>query len=178
MVKEPVNIGVVCLARKTFDHESAAIIYQGFQEKMGRMDDTNFVFIPHLIIEPEDASAAINALSGKNLDALICISGTFHLGHLILDINTSLKIPIMLWAPDELPYDGGKIRLNSVCGLNLNASNLYKGRNAFPRGSFTGKFPGRLCAFMALWRCAVQSTRSEMQDDPRLLSYGRERRYG
>ncbi|MGM0468493.1 MAG: fucose isomerase, partial [Promethearchaeati archaeon] len=26
----------------------------------------------------------------------------------------------------ELPYDGGRIRLNSVCGVNLNASNLYK----------------------------------------------------
>ncbi len=25
-----------------------------------------------------------------------------------------------------MPYDGGKIRLNSVCGINLNSSNLYK----------------------------------------------------
>src|SRR6056297_82373 len=34
--------------------------------------------------------------------------------------------PLMLWGLPELPYDGGKIRLNSVCGVNLNASNLYK----------------------------------------------------
>jgi L-fucose isomerase-like protein len=31
-----------------------------------------------------------------------------------------------LWGLEELPYDGGKIRLNSVCGINLNTSNLYK----------------------------------------------------
>jgi len=35
-------------------------------------------------------------------------------------------VPILLWGLDELPYNGGKIRLNSVCGVNLNASNLYK----------------------------------------------------
>jgi L-fucose isomerase-like protein len=31
-----------------------------------------------------------------------------------------------LWGLEELPYEGGKIRLNSMCGINLNASNLYK----------------------------------------------------
>ena len=35
-------------------------------------------------------------------------------------------VPFLLWGLDELPYDGGKIRLNSVCGVNLDASNLYK----------------------------------------------------
>ncbi len=33
---------------------------------------------------------------------------------------------MLLWGLPELPYNGGKIRLNSVCGVNLNASNLYK----------------------------------------------------
>ena len=37
-----------------------------------------------------------------------------------------MNAPVLLWAFPELPYNGGKIRLNSVCGMNLNASNLYK----------------------------------------------------
>jgi len=57
---------------------------------------------------------------------VVIISGTFHLGHLALIIDRAVRRPILLWAFNELPYDGGKIRLNSVCGLNLNASNLYK----------------------------------------------------
>jgi L-fucose isomerase-like protein len=32
----------------------------------------------------------------------------------------------LLWALPELPYNGGKIRLNSICGVNLNASNMVK----------------------------------------------------
>ncbi|MFX0058933.1 MAG: fucose isomerase [Candidatus Hodarchaeota archaeon] len=43
-----------------------------------------------------------------------------------MELNKILSCPILLWGLEELPYDGGKIRLNSVCGINLNASNLYK----------------------------------------------------
>jgi L-fucose isomerase-like protein len=43
-----------------------------------------------------------------------------------LELNKIIEKPILLWGLNELPYDGGKIRLNSVCGVNLNASNLYK----------------------------------------------------
>ena len=62
----------------------------------------------------------------KEIVGLICISGTFALGHLVLELNKVLHLPVALWALNELPYDGGKIRLNSLCGVNLNASNLYK----------------------------------------------------
>ena len=45
---------------------------------------------------------------------------------MILELNKVIQKPILLWGLEELPYDGGKIRLNSVCGINLNSSNLYK----------------------------------------------------
>ncbi|MFW9937372.1 MAG: L-fucose/L-arabinose isomerase family protein [Candidatus Thorarchaeota archaeon] len=79
-----------------------------------------------MIIEIEDAQKAANFLVEKQIDGLVCISGTFALGHLILELNKVLCCPILLWGLEELPYDGGKIHLNSVCGINLNASNLYK----------------------------------------------------
>jgi L-fucose isomerase-like protein len=44
----------------------------------------------------------------------------------VLELAKVVRRPILLWAFPELPYDGGKIRLNSSCGVNLNASNLYK----------------------------------------------------
>ena len=60
---------------------------------------------------------------------LLLLVGTFHLGHLVLELDYMLHVPILLWGLPELPYNGGKIRLNSVCGVNLNASNLYKSGN-------------------------------------------------
>jgi len=126
-MKQEVTIGVVCLARKTFDFEAAADIYKNIQKDLGKVENVNFVCIPELVIEIEDAQAAASELAKAQVDGFVCISGTFHLGHLILEINKVLNKPIMIWGLNELPYDGGKIRLNSVCGANLNASNLYKG---------------------------------------------------
>jgi L-fucose isomerase-like protein len=124
--KHPVAIGVVCLARKTYDWQTAGEIYQRVKTELRNIEAVDWVFAEDLVIEAEEARSAAETLAGKNIDGLVCISGTFHLGHLVLELEKVLRKPLLLWAWDELPYNGGKIRLNSLCGLNLNASNLYK----------------------------------------------------
>ena len=124
-MKEHVTIGVACLARKTFDFDAAREIYQRIQEDLQHIDNATFEFIPELVFEVPDAEQAAQQFS-KDLDGIVLIAGTFHLGHLALVINKIVKKPILLWGLNELPYNGGKIRLNSTCGINLDASNLYK----------------------------------------------------
>lgn len=125
-MKTDIRIGVVCLARKTYDFEAALDIYKQTIQTHKGMENVQWHFIPELVIEAEDAHRAAEELAQKGLDGLAIITGTFHLGHLALIIKKKVNIPTLLWAFPELPYNGGKIRLNSVCGLNLNASNLYK----------------------------------------------------
>lgn len=121
-----VRIGVVCLARETYDFKAAAEIYARTMEELKEVPEVTWEFEPELIISTDEAYAAAERLSTKRLDGLVIITGTFHLGHLALILKKSLNKPVLLWAFSELPYNGGKIRLNSVCGVNLNASNLYK----------------------------------------------------
>jgi len=125
-LKQKICVGLVCLARKTFDYKAAEEIYGKFKEDLKKIELIQWEIISDLLIEVEDAQDAAHRLVSKEIDALVCISGTFALGHLILELNKVIKKPILLWGLEELPYDGGKIRLNSVCGINLNASNLYK----------------------------------------------------
>ena len=125
-MKQQVNIGVACFARTTFDYQAAAALYQQIQQDLQTIEQVNFEIFPDLLIEVEETRRAAQALAAKHLDGLICISGTFHLGHLVLELNKVLRAPILFWGLNELPYNGGKIRLNSVCGVNLDASNLYK----------------------------------------------------
>lgn len=121
-----VTIGVVCFARKTFDYNAANDIYTSIQMQLKKVKAVQWHCYSELVFELEDAQKAIAFLKKKNLDALVCISGTFHLGHLALELVKHINTPVMLWGLPELPYDGGKIRLNSICGVNLDASNLYK----------------------------------------------------
>jgi L-fucose isomerase-like protein len=125
-LKHQIKIGLVCLARKTFDYKAANEIFQEIQTNLKKIDRVEWKVISDLVIEIEEAQHVAQTLLSEDIDALICISGTFALGHLILEINKRLRCPLLLWGLDELPYEGGKIRLNSVCGVNLNASNLYK----------------------------------------------------
>ncbi len=125
-MKEHVTIGVVCFGRKTFDYKEAEDLYRSIQKDLSKIENTTFECVEGLVIEVEDAQKAARGLAAKHVDALVCISGTFHLGHLVLEMQKVVNKPLMLWGLPELPYDGGKIRLNSVCGVNLNASNLYK----------------------------------------------------
>jgi L-fucose isomerase-like protein len=126
MMKQEIKIGVVCLARKTFDYKSAEEIYSHIKNKLKKIEKVEWHFIDQLVIEINEAQQAANYIAANQVDALVCISGTFALGHLILELNKKIQRPILLWGLEELPYDGGKIRLNSVCGINLNSSNLYK----------------------------------------------------
>ena len=120
------RIGVVCLTRKTYDYETAFSLYLSRCLEMEKDTSVQWKIYKENVIEPEDALRAIHYLLQEEVDAVIMVSGTFHLGHLALMINDALKKPILLWGFDELPYNGGKIRLNAVCGVNLDASNLYK----------------------------------------------------
>ena len=125
-MKEKIKIGVVCVARKTFDYIAAEEIFIKIQSRLKKIENVDWEINSELLIEIRDTQATAQDLKSKNIDGLICISGTFALGHLILELNKVIQKPILLWGLEELPYDGGKIRLNSVCGINLNSSNLYK----------------------------------------------------
>ncbi|NMC04165.1 MAG: fucose isomerase [Candidatus Lokiarchaeota archaeon] len=126
MAKYPVTIGVACLARKTFDFEAAGEIYARLKSDLKAIENVTWHFVDSLVIEIPDAEKAAGDLAARRLDGMILVAGTFHLGHLALIFNKAVRVPILLWGLDELPYNGGKIRLNSVCGVNLDASNLYK----------------------------------------------------
>lgn len=120
------NVGVVCLARQTFDFNEALVKYRQIQQELQKISGVNFIFIPDLLFEREEARGAAARLAQQELDGLVCISGTFHLGSLVLEMVGRLQKPVLLWGLNEPPCDGGKIRFNSACGVNLDASNLYK----------------------------------------------------
>lgn len=120
------KIGLVCTVRKTFDYLTAYKLYQERMAEVMKDDSVEWVNYPEMVIEKDEAEKAGEYFHKENVDALIIVSATFHLGHLALILNEKVGRPLLLWGFDELPYDGGKIRLNAVCGVNLNASNLYK----------------------------------------------------
>ena len=125
-MKQHVTLGLLCLARETYDFHAAKELYDGIIKDLQKIEQVSWLVVESLVISPEDAHEAAQVFAAGHADAIVCISGTFHLGHLVFELRKACSVPLLLWGLPELPYNGGKIRLNSVCGVNLNASNLYK----------------------------------------------------
>ncbi len=122
------KIGIACCVRKTFDYEAAQKMYkQRIAALKKDYSEITWLAIDEVVIEQEDAVRAAQGFAQGMVDALVLVSGTFHLGYLALEVYKRLPhVPMLLWGMPELPYDGGRIRLNSAVGVHLDASNLYK----------------------------------------------------
>jgi L-fucose isomerase-like protein len=124
---EPTRLGLVCLARLTFEADLAAQWYVEAQEMVRGLDGVQLCAIEKQVIEQTDADAAVTELHVANIDALVILSGTFALGGLAQRLAQSFpNLPILLWAWPEPQEQTGKLRLNSLVGAHVNASNLYK----------------------------------------------------
>ncbi|QQO09514.1 L-fucose/L-arabinose isomerase family protein [Breznakiella homolactica] len=158
-MKKHITLGIVCLARKTYDWEAAADIYKGILEAVKKIEAVTWEIVPELVISVEEGRDAALQLAKAHVDGVVCISGTFHLGHLVLELRRENPVPFLLWGLPELPYNGGKIRLNSVCGLNLNASNLYKSGvrdyHASVQNTIDGDWVGAVRILAALKRAKI-----------------------
>src|SRR5512136_516592 len=124
---ETTRLGLVCLTRLTFEADLAAQWYAKGQEMMRELDGIQLCAVEKQVIEQTDADAAIAELRAANIDALVILSGTFALGGLAQRLAQSFpSLPLLLWAWPEPQEQTGKLRLNSLVGAHVNASNLYK----------------------------------------------------
>jgi L-fucose isomerase-like protein len=111
------RIGVLALARPTFDvpyaDEMAA-------KAFARLDAAGFQTVGSraLLFDADAARQAAAALKDEKLDGLLLLQVTFTDATMTLELARSIKAPLSIWAFPE-PRTGGRLRLNSFCGLNL-----------------------------------------------------------
>jgi L-fucose isomerase-like protein len=117
----PARIGVVPLARPTFDVEFA-------EEVLGRALAT-LEQVDAELVGPRgllfDAAEAISTLRDEQLDLLLVLQVTFTDATITVALAEAIRARLALWAFPEL-RTGGRLRLNSFCGINLAAHALGK----------------------------------------------------
>jgi L-fucose isomerase-like protein len=115
-------IAVMPLGRPTFDVEFAS---QHFTRMLECLEATGHEFTGprEILLEPAAARAELaNAISRKP-DLILVLQLTFTDAAIIAEIAASFPGPMAIWAIPE-PRAGGRLRLNSFCGLNLASHSL------------------------------------------------------
>ena len=118
------KLGLVCLARTTFDIPLAE---QVAAQVRGQLDRAGFQLAGSEALVTDLAQAQVTAqdLAHQPLDLLLVLQSTFADSTMLLGLAEVVEAPLVLWAvPEE--RSGGRLRLNSFCGINLGAHALRR----------------------------------------------------
>lgn len=126
----PLTVALVSIARPTFDVPlaqsvadtvRAQLIGAGYQIVGSGAD---------LIMDAAAVDQSLTALAAAEFDLVLLLQASFADSSMAVAIAETVQdrgVPLLLWAVPEA-RDGGRLRLNSLCGINL-AGHALKRRN-------------------------------------------------
>ena len=118
------TIGFVPLARTTFDIELATQVTETAREAL---ENAGFTLTgpDGLVTSVEAAREAARALQTAPPDLLLVFQATFADSTMVMALAEAVDAPLLMWAVPE-SRSGGRLRLNSLCGINLGAHALKR----------------------------------------------------
>lgn len=118
------RIGVVAVGRSTFDVEYAKEVFATVWAGLESLP-ADLVGEKALHFESEPALAAYAAVKAAGIDLLLVLQVTFTDASVCAEIAKSLDVPLVLRTFSEA-RTGGRLRLNSFCGVNLASHTLSR----------------------------------------------------
>ena len=115
-IKRPC-IGVVALGRPTFDVPYAEEILAKAWETLQNVD-ADLIGKPELLFDADAVLNALPELKAQKLDMLLLLQVTFTDATMTVELGKQIDAPLVMWSFPEA-RTGGRLRLNSFCGINL-----------------------------------------------------------
>ena len=123
------RLGVLALARPTFDVPYAEEVAGAAMQTLGGLD-AELIGDDSLLFDAAATEQALEQFDGVELDALLLLQVSFTDSSMTEAIGARFDAPIIIWSFPEARV-GGRLRLNSFCGLNLAAYALIKAGSDF-----------------------------------------------
>lgn len=118
------RIAFLSISRTTFDIELAKEVSEIAFNSLSQVP-VSLLGQADLITDLGNAQRIAHSLSTSTLDMLLIFQATFADSTMISAIAERIDAPLLLWAvPEE--HSGGRLRLNSLCGINLAAHALTR----------------------------------------------------
>ncbi|MGD9001919.1 MAG: L-fucose/L-arabinose isomerase family protein [Anaerolineae bacterium] len=118
------RLGFVPLARSTFD---VALANRVIDQVCSRLEGAGFSLTgpQQWISNVADASEVAQRLADDPPDLLLVLQATFADSTMVTTLAQAVDAPLLIWAVPEA-RTGGRLRLNSLCGINLAAHALKR----------------------------------------------------
>ena len=117
-------IGYLALARETFDVEFAESKFENAKSLLLSLAP-NAIGFDDLITNDNTADKALSFFKSNECEKIFLFQTTFTDAKFLLNFAQTINKPICIVSFPE-PRTGGRLRLNSICGLNLGMHSLIK----------------------------------------------------
>ncbi|MEZ4863953.1 MAG: hypothetical protein R3C14_21720 [Caldilineaceae bacterium] len=121
------TVALLAIARPTFDVPLAQSVADTVLAQLEQASCTVIGARNRLLMDREAAETALAALQKSTFDVVILLQASFADSSMAVQLAEALRpagAPFLLWAvPDE--RTGGRLRLNSLCGINLAGHALH-----------------------------------------------------
>lgn len=119
-----IRIGFVAIARPTFDLELAG----GMAAQLyGAVESAGYQLFgsQELVMDGRAVDARVDELKAADIDMILVAQASFADSTMISQLARAIPAPLLMWA---FPEDqvGGRLRINSFCGVNLAAHGLRR----------------------------------------------------
>ncbi|HIQ05440.1 MAG TPA: fucose isomerase, partial [Anaerolineae bacterium] len=121
-----IRLGLVSLARPTFDIPLATRVAAQARSQLERAG-FSLTGPETLVTDVSEARKATQELAINPPDLLLVFQATFADSTMVMSLAREVDAPLLLWAVPEVRA-GGRLRLNSLCGINLAAHALKRTR--------------------------------------------------
>lgn len=120
----PLHVALLPLARSTFDTALASDVFGSVREALEGVGCS--VFAPdELLQDGAGVAALLERWPEVGPDLTIVLQATFADASMVQTLADRVAAPLLLWAVPEAPH-GGRLRLNSLCGVNLACHSLRR----------------------------------------------------
>ena len=113
---EPIRVGVLSLARPTFDVAFAEKTCAEAWKQLVKLS-VNWVGSRDLLFDAQAVEAKISDFKKEPLDLLLILQLTFTDASMTVKLAKTFDVPILFWSFPE-KRTGGRLRLNSLCGVS------------------------------------------------------------
>jgi L-fucose isomerase-like protein len=120
----PARVALVPLARTTFDIPLAQQVTGQVRSRLARAG-FELVGPEDLVTNLDRVAAVAGELAADPPDLLLALQATFADTTMVTRLARAVDAPLLLWAVPEA-LTGGRLRLNSFCGINLAAHALKR----------------------------------------------------
>ena len=122
-VNDP-TVALVAIARSTFDVALAEEVTRQVRAHLGQAG-FQLSGPEGMVSSLEETQAVAAALAQEPPDLLLAFQATFADSSMILELAQTVDAPLLMWAVPEA-RTGGRLRLNSLCGINLAGHGLTR----------------------------------------------------